>query len=79
VSWNLHGQVLGKSGPQAKLEASRAFGPSVLEEDDGTLRMWYSGHDGSTGRILEAVQHSGKPWERLGVSIDAGLAGESDA
>ena len=41
--------------------------------------MWYSGHDGSTGRILEAVQRPGKPWERLGVSIDAGLAGESDA
>ena len=79
MTWNLRGQVLRASGPQANLEASRAFGPSVLEEDDGTLRMWYSGHDGSTGRILEAVQRPGKPWERLGVSIDAGLAGESDA
>src|SRR5690606_18568793 len=57
----------------------RSFRPSVLEDDDGMLRMWYSGHDGSTGRILEAVQQSGQPFRRLGISIDAGAWGESDA
>jgi predicted GH43/DUF377 family glycosyl hydrolase len=62
----------------ADLDRLRAFRPSVLEDDDGTLRMWYSGHDGSTGRILEAVQRSGRPWQRLGVSIDAGFSGDSD-
>jgi predicted GH43/DUF377 family glycosyl hydrolase len=51
----------------------------VLEADDGTLRMWYSGHDGSTGRILEAVQEPAQPWRRLGISIDAGSSGDSDA
>ena len=40
--------------------------------------MWYSGHDGTTGRILAAVQPPGGPWERLGVAIDAGFAGDSD-
>lgn len=50
----------------------------MVEEDDGTLRMWYSGHDGTTSRILEAVQSPGQPWQRLGVAVDAGLAGESD-
>jgi len=41
--------------------------------------MWYSGHDGSTGRILEAVQEPGQPWRRRGISIDAGFSGDSDA
>ncbi len=57
----------------------RAWQPWVLEEDDGTLRMWYSGHDGTTARILEATRAPGHAWRRLGVVIDAGLAGETDA
>ena len=40
--------------------------------------MWYSGHDGTTSRILEAVQRPGRSWHRLGVAVDAGLAGDSD-
>ena len=79
MGWHLDGQILPDSGPASDLDSLRAFGPSVVEEDDGTLRMWYSGHDGSTSRILEAVQPPGRPWERRGVSVDVGLAGESDA
>jgi predicted GH43/DUF377 family glycosyl hydrolase len=79
MSWNLGGPVFRGPGPNGDLDVLRAFGPSVLEEDDGTLRMWYSGHDGSTGRILEAVQRPGRRWEGRGLSIDAGFAGESDA
>ncbi len=51
--------------------------PWVLEEDGG-WRMWYSGHDGTTGRILTAVQRPGRKWERQGVAIDAGSTGDSD-
>jgi predicted GH43/DUF377 family glycosyl hydrolase len=79
MGWHLHGEILPHSGATVELESERAFGPSVVEEDDGTLRMWYSGHDGSTSRILEAVQRPGGLWERRGVSIDVGFAGESDA
>ena len=79
MGWLLDGQILPDSGAASDLESGRAFGPCVVEEDDGTLRMWYSGHDGSTSRILEAVQRPGRPWERRGVSIDVGLTGESDA
>src|ERR671911_2374194 len=79
MSWTRHRAVLGDSGPWAELDRLRSFRPSVLEADDGTLRMWYSGHDGSTGRILQAVQEPGQPWRRRGVSIDAGASGESDA
>jgi len=79
MGWHLDGQILPDPGPASDLESLRAFAPCVVEEDDGTLRMWYSGHDGSTSRILEAVQRLGRPWERRGVSVDVGLAGESDA
>jgi predicted GH43/DUF377 family glycosyl hydrolase len=80
MGWTLHGHVFPEvTNADAELERERAFGPTVLEEDDGTLRMWYSGHDGSTSRILEAIKPPCRPWERLGVSVDAGLAGESDA
>jgi predicted GH43/DUF377 family glycosyl hydrolase len=79
MSWTRHRAVLTGSGPWADFDRLRSFRPSVLEADDGTLRMWYSGHDGSTGRILEAVQEPGQPWRRLGVSIDAGSSGDSDA
>ena len=78
MTWIDHRQVLPPSGPWSNLDSLRAFRPSVLEEPDGTLRMWYSGHDGSTGRILEAVQAPGQPWERLGMSLDAGGTGGSD-
>ena len=70
MGWHLDGQILPGSEAPSELESLRTFGPSVVEEDDGTLRMWYSGHDGSTSRILEAVQRPGGPWERRGVSID---------
>ena len=79
MGWASRGEVLPSSGTHAELDRQRAFGPSVLEEDDGTLRMWYSGHDGSTGRILAAVRHPGRRWERLGVCLDAGSTGQSDA
>lgn len=79
MGWHLDGQILSGSEAASELESLRTFGPSVVEEDDGTLRMWYSAHDGSTSRILEAVQRPGGPWERRGVSIDVGFAGESDA
>jgi predicted GH43/DUF377 family glycosyl hydrolase len=79
MSWTRHRAVLTGSGPWADFDRLRSFRPSVLEADDGTLRMWYSGHDGSTGRILEAVQEPGQPWRRLGISIDAGSSGDSDA
>ncbi len=65
-------------GVSGEADSLRALRPWVLEEEDGTLRMWYSGDDGTTSRILEAVQRGGGTWERLGVAIDAGLAGDSD-
>ncbi len=71
------GQVL-PPGVSGEADSLRALRPWVLEEDDGTLRMWYSGNDGTTWRILEAIQPGGGTWERVGVALDAGFAGDSD-
>jgi hypothetical protein len=70
--------VVFPTGSAGEPDSLRVWYPWVLEEDDGTLLMWYSGSDGQTSRILSAVQRPGGPWERLGVAVDAGCAGETD-
>ncbi len=72
-------QVLRPSGPFADLDRHRAWRPSVHRNDGSVLRMWYGGHDGSTSRVLTAEQRPRDGWTRLGVSVDPGLAGSSDA
>lgn len=76
-AWTREGPIFPPS-TSGEPDSVRAFRPWVLEEGDGTLRMWYGGHDATTWRILEGRKRSGGKWERLGVAIDAGFAGESD-
>jgi predicted GH43/DUF377 family glycosyl hydrolase len=77
VDWIREGGAFAPPTP-GEPDALRALRPWVLQEADGSLRMWYSGHDGTTGRILAAVQRLGGAWERLGIAIEAGFAGDSD-
>jgi predicted GH43/DUF377 family glycosyl hydrolase len=77
VEWIREGAAFASRTP-AEPDSLRALRPWVLEEAGDALRMWYSGHDGTTGRILAAVRRPGGAWERLGVAIDAGFAGDSD-
>ncbi len=85
MDWVREGDVFTPGLPGTP-DGLRALRPWVVEEDNGTLRMWYSAHDGTNSRILAAIrQPGGTPggasdgtWERLGVAVDAGLAGESD-
>jgi predicted GH43/DUF377 family glycosyl hydrolase len=77
VEWIREGAAFASRTP-AEPDSLRALRPWVLQEAGDTLRMWYSGHDGTTGRILAAVRRPGAAWERLGVAIDAGFAGDSD-
>jgi hypothetical protein len=76
VEWIREGEIL-PPGDSGEPDSLRAMRPWVLEAE-GALRMWYSGHDGTTWRILKAAQRIGGAWERLGVAIDAGFAGDSD-
>ena len=77
MDWTREGAVFAPA-PPGEPDHARMLRPWVLEEDRGALRMWYSAHDGITGRILTAVQRSGARWERCGIAIDAGFAGDSD-
>ncbi len=77
MEWKKEGDVLAQAST-GDPDSVRAWEPWALEEEDGTLRMWYSGHDRTTGRILEAVRRPGEPWLRVGMAVDAGLAGDSD-
>lgn len=79
MSWSQPIEVFSDSGPWSQLDAGRAFGPCVLQDGAPALRMWYSGHDGSTCRILSAVQEPGENWVRRGVAIDVATNGDSDA
>src|SRR6266571_4277643 len=77
MQWVREGEVF--SPPSAgDPDSARAFRPWVIEEGTGVLRMWYSGHDGMTWRILEAAKKVDEPWKRLGVAVDAGFSGETD-
>jgi predicted GH43/DUF377 family glycosyl hydrolase len=78
VEWIREGEIFPPA-TRGEPDSLRAWRPWVLEDADGTLRMWYTGSDGTTSRILEAVRPPGATWERLGTAIDAGLAGDSDS
>jgi predicted GH43/DUF377 family glycosyl hydrolase len=77
VEWIRGGEILPLAGA-GSLDSLRAVRPWVIEEADDSLRMWYSGHDGTTWRILGAIRRKGEGWERMGLVIDAGFSGESD-
>jgi predicted GH43/DUF377 family glycosyl hydrolase len=77
VEWVRTGEVFAPEGTRDATNV-RMLRPWVLEEPMGHLRIWYSEHDGMTGRIVAATQRPGEAWERLGVAIDAGFAGDSD-
>jgi predicted GH43/DUF377 family glycosyl hydrolase len=78
VEWIREGEVPFGSGLEES-DDLRAWRPSVLEEPDGTLRMWYAGSDGTTSRILSAERPPGGAWERQGLAVDAGFVGRSDS
>ncbi|MDY7103609.1 MAG: hypothetical protein S0880_20710 [Actinomycetota bacterium] len=79
LPWSQPTAVLAGAGPWDELDAVGASSPCVLEDGDGTARLWYSGHDGSTERILGARRDARGRWERTGVELDVGASGETDA
>ena len=77
MEWIREGEVSFPRTP-GEPDSVRAWRPWVLEEADGTLRMWYTASDGTTSRILTAVRPPGGTWGRAAMAIDAGFAGDSD-
>jgi predicted GH43/DUF377 family glycosyl hydrolase len=79
VAWSTAHEVLPGGGRWAELDEAGAFGPCLLEGDHGSARMWYTGDDGCTARILVATRSPGGTWERRGIAVDAGSAGDTDS
>jgi predicted GH43/DUF377 family glycosyl hydrolase len=78
VGWIREGEVpLPRAAGSAG--AVRTLRPTVVQDVDGTTRMWYTGDDGTTSRILAAVRRPGGEWRSLGVAVNAGAAGDSDS
>lgn len=78
MDWIREGEVFPLGGP-GQPDSLRGWRPWVIEEPDGTLRMWYSGNDGTTSRILSAVRPRSGDWERQGIAFDVPFAGDSDS
>lgn len=78
MKW-IHEHETFPQGQAGEPDSLRAWRPWVIEEEDGTLRMWYSGSDGTTSRILVSARSPGGAWERLGVAIEPGFSGEGDS
>ncbi len=79
MEWTREGEI-GLPRMSDGSDAVRALRPSVVEDADGTLRMWYAGSDGETSRILGAIcRIDNDTWEPLGVAIDVGATGDSDS
>ena len=76
MEWIREGEVL-LPGTAGQPDSLRAWRPWVIEEPDGALRMWYSGDDGTTSRILAALQPPGGAWDRLGIAVEAPGDGET--
>ena len=57
-------------GPPGSPESDRAFLPFVLQDTDGSFKMWYTGYDGARNRLLYANSTDGLNWTKQGIAID---------
>src|ERR687887_186881 len=78
VEWMREGEVALPPSADGG-DALRALRPTVLHETDGGSRMWYTGDDGTTSRIVAAIRPPDGDWTSLGVALSPGAAGETDS
>lgn len=76
INWTRYGIVLPK-GELGDYDSVHAAFASVIY-DSGQYKMWYSGKDGSSWRILYATSPDGISWTKQGLAIDLGAYGEPD-
>ncbi|UCG69792.1 MAG: winged helix-turn-helix transcriptional regulator [Thermoplasmata archaeon] len=77
-NWIKKGMALDL-GDQDQLDDMHVSGASVLKNDEGRYRMWYSGHDEETGyRIFYAEAIDERTWIKHGMVIDIGKPGTPD-
>jgi predicted GH43/DUF377 family glycosyl hydrolase len=76
VAWGKQGVVLSP-GTAGSYDSANLGGCSVMYEN-GTYKMWYTGNNGTSNRILYATSANGIAWTKQGVAINLGPAGSYD-
>lgn len=65
-------------GGAGTLDSSHTFSSSVLKDKNGYV-MYYGGYDGVNWRILRAISSDGMVWQKQGLALGLGSAGEFDS
>lgn len=81
INWNKYGaNPVLQPGTAGSWDDVSVWFPEV-RKDGTTFQMWYSGYDGSTGRIGYASSQDGMMWEKYQCNpvLDIGATGEWDA
>ncbi len=68
IRWERKGVVIPYNA-EGKWDALHTYGPCVIE-DGSKYKMWYSGHDGNTERILYAESKNGLKWKKPRLVLD---------
>lgn len=77
TDWTTQGVALNLGYPGEPDDSGIGKG-TVIRDDDGTYKMWYTGDDGFNMRIMYAEYPSESKWTRKGIAIDLGVQGEPD-
>jgi len=76
IAWTKESMVLDIGNPGA-LDDFGVVIPQVIK-DGLEYKMWYTGEDGSTERILYANSSDGVNWNKQGLVLDTGAPGQLD-
>ncbi len=73
VAWTLRPNPVIPLGSAGSYDDAAATGPNFVDLGDGTSRMYYTGFDGASYRILSAFSPDGLTWiKEPGARIDVG-------
>jgi predicted GH43/DUF377 family glycosyl hydrolase len=75
-TWTKLGMVLYRGLPGQPDSYSATY-PTVIY--DGEYKMWYSGSDGTTIRVMYANSTDGINWVKRGIAVDVGSEGSMDS
>ncbi|MFH0815438.1 MAG: M20/M25/M40 family metallo-hydrolase [Methanobacteriota archaeon] len=76
TNWTKHGVVLSP-GASGEMDSTHTADCSVVKIN-GTYKMWYSAHNGTTYRIMHATSPDGENWTKVGLALDLGSPGTYD-
>ncbi|UCG69444.1 MAG: PKD domain-containing protein [Thermoplasmata archaeon] len=76
-NWTKQGMVMDIGAP-GEPDDIDIMDHSVIKDEDGTYKLWYTGYGGSNYQVLYAESHNGISWTKMGVVLDKGAPGQPD-